>query len=172
MDSISLREVNLNDIAQLQGISIQTFSETFAASNTEEDMANYLKESLSIEKLSEELNNPNAQFFFAVSDDQVIGYLKLNYGESQTELKDNKGMEIERIYVLQAFLGKNVGQMLYDKAIQIAGQKQLDYVWLGVWEENHRAIKFYKKNGFVEFDKHIFMLGNDVQTDIMMKLIL
>lgn len=172
MDSISLREVNLNDLVQLQGISIQTFSETFAASNTEEDMVNYLNESFSIEKLKEELNNPNAQFFFAVSDDQVIGYLKLNYGEAQTELKDNTGMEIERIYVSHAFLGKKVGQILYDKAIQIAKQKQLDFVWLGVWEENHRAINFYKKNGFVEFDKHLFILGNDVQTDIMMKLFL
>jgi ribosomal protein S18 acetylase RimI-like enzyme len=66
--------------------------------------------------------------------------------------------------------GKSVGQLLYDQAIKIARQKNADYVWLGVWEENPRAINFYKKNGFVEFDKHIFKLGNDEQTDIMMKL--
>ena len=60
--------------------------------------------------------------------------------------------------------------MLYDKAIEIAKEKDAEYVWLGVWEENSRAIRFYKKNGFVEFDKHIFKLGDDEQTDVMMKL--
>jgi ribosomal protein S18 acetylase RimI-like enzyme len=72
--------------------------------------------------------------------------------------------------VLQDFHGKKVGQLLYDKAIEIARQLNVDYVWLGVWEENPRAIAFYRKNGFVAFDKHIFKLGDDEQTDIMMKL--
>lgn len=78
-------------------------------------------------------------------------------------------MEIERIYVLQKYQGKKIGQILYEKAIQIAHDKQVKYVWLGVWEQNLRAINFYKKNDFIEFDKHIFKLGNDAQTDIMMK---
>ncbi len=103
-------------------------------------------------------------------ENEVIGYLKINFGESQTELKDTKALEIERIYVSRELQGKKVGQILYDKAIQIANQKETEYVWLGVWEENPRAISFYKKNGFVEFDKHIFKLGDDEQTDIMMKL--
>ena len=94
----------------------------------------------------------------------------MNFGQSQTELQDDKALEIERIYVLKEFHGKNVGQILYNKAIEIAKQNKADYVWLGVWEENPRAIAFYKKNGFVEFDKHIFKLGDDEQTDIMMKL--
>ena len=99
-----------------------------------------------------------------------MGYLKLNFGDSQTELKDQKALEIERIYVLKEFHGKKVGQLLFEKALKIAEEKKVDYVWLGVWEENLRAINFYKKNGFEEFDKHIFKLGNDEQTDIMMKL--
>jgi ribosomal protein S18 acetylase RimI-like enzyme len=87
-------------------------------------------------------------------------------------LQDEGALEIERIYVLKDFHGKSVGQVLYNKAIDIAKEKKTKYVWLGVWEENPRAISFYKKNGFVEFDKHIFILGDDEQTDIMMKLIL
>jgi ribosomal protein S18 acetylase RimI-like enzyme len=74
--------------------------------------------------------------------------------------------------VLQDFHGKKVGQLLYEKAIQIARNKKVPFVWLGVWEENHRAIQFYIKNGFVAFDQHIFKLGDDEQTDIMMKLVL
>jgi ribosomal protein S18 acetylase RimI-like enzyme len=96
--------------------------------------------------------------------------LKINFGDAQTELKDNKSVEIERIYVLQAFQGKKLGQALYEKAISIAKEMKVKYVWLGVWEQNHRALQFYKKNGFVQFDTHIFKLGNDEQTDIMMKL--
>jgi ribosomal protein S18 acetylase RimI-like enzyme len=133
-------------------------------------MTKYLEEGFSIEKLTTELNDKNSEFYFAILDNNVIGYLKLNFGQSQTELQDDKALEIERIYVSKEFHGKNVGQLLYKKAIQIAREKKADYVWLGVWEENPRAINFYKKNGFIEFDKHFFKLGNDEQTDIMMKL--
>ena len=170
MENIDIRRVTLNDIDQLQKISRQTFYETFSAGNTEENMKQYLEEGFSLEKLTAELNDKNSEFYFAVLDNNVIGYLKLNLGQSQTELKDDKALEIERIYVLLEFRGRKVGQLLYEKAMQIARQVNAEYVWLGVWEENPRAIKFYKKNGFVEFDKHIFKLGDDEQTDIMMKL--
>ena len=170
MTNIEIIKVELKDIDNLQKIGIKTFNETFSEGNLEENMTKYLDEGFSIEKLTAELNDKNTEFYFATIDENVIGYLKLNFGQSQTELQDDKGLEIERIYVLKEVHGKSVGQLLYDKAIQIARQKRVDYVWLGVWEENQRAISFYKKNGFVEFDKHIFKLGNDEQIDIMMKL--
>jgi len=170
MGTVDIRKISTNDIDELQKIGRETFQETFSEDNSEANMKAYLEEGFSNKKLLTELNDKNAEFYFATLYNDVIGYLKLNFGESQTELKDNKALEIERIYVLKAFHGKNVGQLLYDKAIQIAKQKNADYVWLGVWEENPRAISFYKKNGFVAFDKHIFKLGNDEQTDIMMKL--
>ena len=170
MQNISIAKAELQDIEKLQKIGRQTFFETFSESNSEENMQKYLDEGFSIEKLTTELTDTNAEFYFAILDEEVIGYLKLNFGDSQTELKDNKSLEIERIYVSKEFHGKSVGQLLYDKAIEVAKQKNANYVWLGVWEENPRAISFYKKNGFVEFDKHIFKLGNDEQIDIMMKL--
>lgn len=172
MENIEVRTVTLKEIEQLQNISRQTFSDTFSGVNTEENMKKYVAENFSLEKLTDELNNKDAAFYFATLNNDVIGYLKLNVGSAQTELKDEKSLEIERIYVLKDFHGKNVGQILYEKAVQVAQQKNADYVWLGVWEENLRAISFYKKNGFVEFDKHIFRLGDDEQTDIMMKLAL
>lgn len=170
MENIQIKRVTSDDISQLQRIGRQTFYETFAAWNSEENMTKYLDESFSTEKLKTELNDNGSEFYFAVLDSNIIGYLKLNFGQAQTELKDNKALEIERIYVVREFQGKNIGQLLYEKAIKIARQKNAEYVWLGVWEENPRAIKFYKKNGFTEFDKHIFVLGGDEQTDIMMKL--
>jgi ribosomal protein S18 acetylase RimI-like enzyme len=170
MENIGIRRVHLSDADQLQKISRKTFFETFSAGNTEENMKKYLEQELSVEKLTAELTDPNVEFYFAELDNTIIGYLKLNSGASQTELKDEQSLEIERIYALKEFHGKKVGQLLYEKALQIARQRKADYIWLGVWEENPRAIHFYKKNGFVAFDKHIFKLGNDEQTDIMMKL--
>lgn len=170
MGEIDIKRVTVNDIHQLQKIGIQTFCETFSAGNTEENVKDYLKESFSLEKLTTELESKNSEFYFAVLDNDVIGYLKLNFGKSQTEIKDDKAIEIERIYVSQKYYGKKVGQLLYEKAIEIAMQMNAHYVWLGVWEKNSRAINFYRKNGFIEFNKHIFKLGNDNQTDIMMKL--
>ncbi|MDO5509896.1 MAG: GNAT family N-acetyltransferase [Weeksellaceae bacterium] len=170
MTKIKIDKISLNDIDQLQKIGRQTFYETFSAGNSEDNMNKYLEEGFSRQKLTTELNDKNAEFYFATHDKNVIGYLKLNFGQSQTELQDDNGLEIERIYVLKDFHGKSVGQLLYERAIEVAKRNDSDFVWLGVWEENQRAINFYKKNGFVEFDKHVFKLGNDEQTDIMMKL--
>lgn len=172
MNEIEIIPIDNTQVAKLQAISKQTFYETFAPVNTEENMKRYMEESFSIEKLTEELKNPNSSFYFAVLNGEEIGYLKLNTGASQTELKDNTAVEIERIYVVQEYHGKKVGQILYEKAIQVATTLNAEYIWLGVWEENTRAIRFYEKNGFVPFDKHIFKLGDDIQTDIMMRLIL
>lgn len=158
-----------NDIAVLQQISRQTFAETFSAVNSEENMRKYLDEAYGKEKLLSELKDPHTRFYFAKDGEDVVGYLKLNTAASQTELKDAQALEIERIYVLAGWQGKQVGKMLYDKAIEVAKEEHADYVWLGVWEENHKAIRFYERNGFVAFDKHIFRLGDDEQTDIMMK---
>lgn len=170
MEFMKITRITTNEIDQLQKIGRQTFYETFSTGNTQENMQKYLDERFSIEKLTAELNDKNAIFYFAQLENKIVGYLKINFGDSQTELKDDKSLEIERIYVLKEFQGKKIGQILYDKAIEIAKQKDADYIWLGVWEENPRAISFYKKNGFVEFDRHIFKLGDDEQTDIMMKL--
>jgi ribosomal protein S18 acetylase RimI-like enzyme len=169
---IKIEQINQSHIEALQQIGRQTFAETFAESNTAANMAKYLEEAYSFEKLNEEINNSNSFFYFAIMDEKVIGYLKLNMGGSQTELKDNDAIEIERIYVLKDFHGKKVGQLLFDKAIEVAKAKHVAYVWLGVWEENKRALQFYTKNGFIEFDQHVFVLGDEAQTDIMMKLAL
>lgn len=167
---VHIHQIGLQNIEQLQAIGKQTFAETFAESNSADNMAKYLEEAYAHDKLSAELKDPNSLFYFAINENEVIGYLKINFGNAQTELKDNTALEIERIYVTKAYHGKKVGQLLYDKAIEVAKEKKVGYVWLGVWEENHRAIQFYTKNGFVAFDKHIFELGDDAQTDIMMKL--
>jgi ribosomal protein S18 acetylase RimI-like enzyme len=169
MNKIKVEKLTSADLSKLQRIAQDTFSETFAAVNTAENMKTYLDNSFSTIRLMEELTNEESRFYFAVQDGAVIGYLKINRGQAQTELKDSQALEIERIYVLKAWHGKNIGQLLYEKAMEIAAELGVKYVWLGVWEKNIRAIRFYSKNGFIPFDKHLFKLGDDEQTDLMMK---
>ncbi len=167
--SIKIVKVKMTDIDQLIQIGQKTFIETFSALNTPANMTKYLAEKFSKDQLLAELSNQGSEFYFAQQEDKIIGYLKINSEQAQTELQSENGLEIERIYVLREFHGKKAGQLLYEQALDIAKLKNVQFIWLGVWEENSRAISFYQKNGFIAFDKHIFRLGDDEQTDIMMK---
>jgi diamine N-acetyltransferase len=165
---MKLKKIGLPEIEQLQIIGKQTFVETFAPHNPKENIQTYLEEAFSSDKLTSELANPNTGFYFAILDDKVIGYLKINFKQPKTGSKDKKAMEIERIYVLKEFHGKKIGQVLLDTAFDIAKAAKASYVWLGVWNENLKAINFYKKNHFTETGQHFFKMGNEIQTGIVM----
>jgi ribosomal protein S18 acetylase RimI-like enzyme len=169
ISAIQITSASFNDLQAIQQLASTTFYESFAEMNTAADMKKYMDESFSTEKMSTELNDPFSEWYVAISNQQPVGYLKLNFGSSQTELTDFNAVEIERIYVLKAFHGKKIGQQLFDTAVEIAKNKNASYIWLGVWEHNHQALGFYKKNGLAPFGQHQFMLGDDKQTDIMMK---
>ncbi|WP_298047197.1 transcription antitermination factor NusB [uncultured Cardiobacterium sp.] len=166
-----IRQLTLADLDQLQSISRTTFHETFAADNSEADMAHYLEHNLSASRLAQELVNPESRFYFAEDDDgNALGYLKTNTGAAQSEPQDPQALEIERIYVLSAHHGQGVGAALYRQARHDAEQQGAPYLWLGVWEHNRSALQFYQKHGFTAFASHTFILGSDAQTDILMKL--
>lgn len=167
---VQIKLVTTKNVLDLQKISTQTFLETFAEVNSATDMQHYLDEAMSVEQLELELNNVESKFYFAVKNQQIIGYLKINIGAAQTEHFNANAFEIERIYVTKNFLGKQVGKLLFDNALELAKKLKKKTVWLGVWEKNKRAINFYQKNGFIKFDSHIFKLGDDIQTDILMAL--
>jgi ribosomal protein S18 acetylase RimI-like enzyme len=167
---IQIKKANLEDLISIQTIGKQSFIETFTDNNTPENIEKYLQESFNTDQLTKEISNPNSIFYLAFWENKPIGFLKVNLGEAQTESLYKNTLEIQRIYVLQAFHGKKIGQLLLDQAVKVAQEYRVDYIWLGVWEENHRALHFYSKNDFITFDKHIFTLGDDQQTDLIMKL--
>lgn len=169
MEDIQVKKAAIEDLHTIQCVGRETFSETFGESNTEADMNKYLEDSFNEKKIKAELSNPGSLFFIAWDNKNPIGYLKVNSGNAQTEQQHDTALEIERIYVKSSHHGKKVGQLLYEKAMEIAKHQRNSYIWLGVWEKNPRAIRFYEKNGFIAFDKHIFKMGNDEQIDIMMK---
>jgi ribosomal protein S18 acetylase RimI-like enzyme len=169
MSAVEISLIQPNEILELQEISNKTFIQAFSNQNSQENMQKYLDENLSIQRLTNELMNSESLFYFARMDEEIIGYLKINFGVTQTDFKEDNSIEIERVYVSEEFQGKNVGQNLLNKAIEICGEKNAQFLWLGVWEKNYKAIRFYQKNGFVEFGNHPFILGDDIQTDILMK---
>jgi diamine N-acetyltransferase len=160
------------DIDVLCEISKTTFIEAFEHLNDPDDFKQYISTAFTRERIACELDTPQSHFFFAREGKQVLGYLKINFAPAQSDVNDENSLEIERIYVRKNAQGKQVGQQLFQLALQIATEKHKKYLWLGVWEKNEKAIRFYEKNGFKTFDKHIFVIGNDPQTDFLMKLMI
>ncbi|RZS93918.1 GNAT family N-acetyltransferase [Aquimarina brevivitae] len=172
-NEISLTRASIQQKKALYDISRHTFYESYGPPlNTERNIQHYISEHLTLEKLASELQNPNVYYFLLTYSKEVIGYLKLNIGTAQTEHLGNSALEIERIYIKKEFQGNQLGQLLIEKAKHLGRQLNKHFVWLGVWDQNRRAIQFYKRAGFIPFSTHTFTLGDDVQTDIMMKLML
>ena len=164
-----LKLISIDDLNDLRSISIETFKQTFAAQNTRENIRLHLKNKISIKQLKNEICNPNSKFYFIYQKNKIIGYFKLNFNDSQREkIYLHNGFEIERIYLISKFQGKGLGKKILTKILNMGEEMGYKKVWLGVWENNFRAIRFYKKYGFKKFGSHNFLLGNDLQTDYLL----
>ncbi len=167
---MTLREVQKEEVALLQQMSVSTFRDAFGSQNSRENMDLYLSEMMSVEHITREYNHPDSTFYFALVDEEIVGYLKLNTGSAQNETHLGKSMEVERIYVLKEHQSKGIGKLMFEEAISKARQCGMEVLWLGVWDQNTRAITFYERIGLKIFDTHSFMLGTDIQTDKLMKM--
>ncbi|MCT4457811.1 N-acetyltransferase [Lactiplantibacillus paraplantarum] len=168
MAQIMTRRLTTADVTQLQQISIETFKDTFGSQNTAENMAAYLQDAYNVPKLVAELAEPESQFYFVERSGESLGYLKLNTGQAQSEAMGPNALEVERIYIRQAFQHQGLGNQFMAQAIQIAQAAEKQKIWLGVWEHNEPAKSFYTKWGFEQFGAHDFVMGDDRQTDLLM----
>ena len=166
---IAIKKVQASDLDTLINLSRKTFYDAFFHLNDPADVNAYASAAFSSERMLSEVSNPDSAFYFAVINNEAIGYIKLNYAPAQTEFKDDKAVEVERIYVLAGNQGQQIGRHLLDFAIQQAINAKLEYIWLGVWDKNNHAIRFYQRAGFEVIGSHNFMLGNDRQVDLLMK---
>jgi ribosomal protein S18 acetylase RimI-like enzyme len=169
--SVTLDFISIESLSKLVKLSVQTFEETFGHKNTKENMAWYFKTKMNSKQLKKELLHPNSDFYWILFRKKIIGYLKLNFNDAQTEVVNlGESFEIERIYILSNFQQKGFGKDVLSKVISLGKNKGFSYLWLGVWEQNENAIAFYTKKGFEIFNRHVFQLGNDPQTDLLMGL--
>ncbi|WP_224484271.1 GNAT family N-acetyltransferase [Robertkochia aurantiaca] len=157
------------DLEVLQRFSSDTFREAFEKQNIPEDFERYMKEAFSMERLKSELNTRGSEFYFCYAGAERIGYFKINMPGAQSDLEETDALELERIYVIGAFQGLGYGTKLLDRVVQMAWERGLDYLWLGVWEHNTRAIELYKRYGFKKTGEHPYAIGTDIQTDWIMR---
>ena len=168
----TIRMATNKDVALLSELSAITFCETFADENTPEDMEAYLRDHFSFERLTQELADPLATFFIAELSGKPVGYAKLSSSKPYENVSGTNPIELVRLYLLSQSIGHGIGAALMQTCIQYAKSRGYKTLWLGVWEHNPRAISFYRKWGFQEVGSHIFQLGSDAQTDLIMQKIL
>jgi diamine N-acetyltransferase len=166
---ITIKYAKRADAEMVAAISRQTFYDSFAAQNTAENMQMHLDEYYSVSKIEKELADELNVFILVCEAEKTIGYAMLNEHAKQEAAELDNPIEIERIYAVKDAIGKGVGAALMRQCLEIAAQKQKNTIWLGVWEYNQRAIEFYAKWGFEKFGEHIFNVGDDPQTDWLMK---
>lgn len=166
---IRIRIANAGDARLVAELARRTFQETFGRYNTEENMLIFMEEQNTLERQMAEVGMPGRIFLLAYLEEEAVGYTSLRIAEPPNELKYEKAIEIVQLYSVQKMIGKGVGAALMEAALDAARAEGVDWVWLGVWEENERAIAFYRKWGFEPFGEHVFFVGLDAQTDWWMK---
>ena len=168
---ISIRQATLDDGKLLTDLSYTTFWDAFAhhPKNAPDDLIHYMRQAFNQEQIEAELAEPRSIFLVAEIDGKPAGYAKLIVGSIEEGVTASRPVELSRLYSHQEFIGKGVGQNLMDACFERARRHDHDVMWLGVWEYNPRAQRFYEKNGFREVGKHVFQLGSDPQTDLLMQ---
>ena len=167
--NLTVRTATVRDAALIADMSRQTFYDTYAAWNTKQNMDKFLQQQFTRGRLIAEVGLPEHTFFLAYYGREPVGYVKLRDGRTPEKLTGKKTLEIARIYAVKEKIGNGVGAALMQASLQCAEEKGKDVVWLVVWKENHRALAFYRRWGFAEFDECDFILGNDIQRDWVMK---
>lgn len=169
---VSIRPVKPEEVQQLLLLAEKIFRQTFEHLNEPEHFEAYMSEAYTLPQFQAEMNNPESVFFFALSGSEIAGYIKLNWGAAQTDMPDQPGIELQRLYVESAFQGKQIGHQLLAFALNFGRKRHFPFLWLGVWEKNEKAIHFYEQHGLEHFGSHNFMLGRDPQTDLLMRVYL
>ena len=166
LKNIRINACNLRDVSKLQEIGRKTFYETYKDNVSKKQIIDYLKNSFSYKQIVKDIKDKDSRLFLVQYNNKLIGYIKLNF----TQLPDlGDALEIERMYLLKEYKGKHIGKKLMEKSIALAKANKSNYVWLGVWEKNTDAIRFYKKCGFRKYGAHLFNLGKEKHIDNLMR---
>jgi ribosomal protein S18 acetylase RimI-like enzyme len=164
---ITIRKIEPAEASVLSTIAKQSFYDTFAGTCTEEDMNGFLEEYFNEPRIKAELDDADSFNLFAIVNNVPAGYIRFKEDyESFPYMKKWKAIELKRLYLLKEFHGKGIAQQLMEVFMNYAVQNNYEVAWLGVWEYNFRAQKFYNKYGFEDSGfGHPFPIGNTPQTD-------
>lgn len=168
MQQFIIRHAVPADAAPLAALAARTFKDTFGAANSARDMAEYLAKTYSPAQQAIEIASPDMRTLLVEGDGDAIAYAQLRRGITPDCVRGAAPIEIWRFYVDTPAIGRGVAQRLMAEVRDTALRIGAGTLWLGVWEHNARAIAFYVKSGFHTVGSHIFVLGSDPQTDLVM----
>lgn len=167
--NFSVRLATAKDTEAIRLLAEKTFRDTYTEFNTPENMETHVAKNFSSEAILADLQSPQNQYFIIELKGKLVAFAKLVKNHSTKGLENKKVVEIERFYVDKNLHGQQLGRKLMDFCTNWAAENNFETIWLGVWENNQNAMQFYKKMGFELLDKHVFVLGTEVQTDFTMK---
>jgi len=168
MSSLVIRHASVADAAALAQLAAQTFAETFAADNRPEDIEAHLRSAYGLAQQTAEIQDPEVTTLLAVHEGALVGFAQLRRKAAPACVDVEHPVELHRFYVLRSQHGTGLGARLMQAARTAAQELGGHHIWLGVWERNARALAFYRKAGFVEVGSHVFMVGSDPQTDLVL----
>jgi diamine N-acetyltransferase len=168
-DMIHIRTIDPSEGEALRELAIEIYRTTFDSFNSKENMENYLAEAFNPKKVLQEFGEPGSVFMGAYDDGRMIGYLRLRANDEVQEELGERHIELQRLYVHADYQGKGVANDLMEASLNQAKQLGVEWLWLGVWEKNEKAQRFYQRWGFEKFSEHVFWMGDDAQTDWLMK---
>lgn len=171
MDPLTIRQATVEDAKLLTDLAYTTFWDAFAhhPKNAPDDLNYYMRQAFNVEQITAELLDDKNIFLIAEIEDDAAGYSKIIIDNIEPGITAERPVELSRLYSHQKHLGQGVGQRLMDACFERARVEGRDVMWLGVWEYNPRAQRFYEKNGFRVVGSHVFLLGKDAQTDLLMQ---
>jgi len=165
--AIVIRRAQVQDAELLATLAERTFRDAFGAANRPEDLAIHLRTHYTPERMRAELTDPGGVTLFALAGESPAGYAQLASAAPPFPLGPG-GLMLHRFYLEQAWIGRGVAVPLMTAVRDAARERAARYLWLTVWQENPRAVAFYRKCGFVEAGTTTFTVGTDPQVDWVM----
>jgi GNAT superfamily N-acetyltransferase len=146
-------------------LAARIYYETFAAVNTPENMKAYIDSAFTPSQFASEMADPRAVFLIAESDGRLCAYAKLLVDRPPKCVTGEAPVELVRFYLDLSWHGSGLASTLMEACLAEARQRGFKTMYLGVWEKNFRAQRFYRKWDFVRVGEHIFQMGDDPQVD-------
>jgi diamine N-acetyltransferase len=165
----AIRRARTSDAAALAALAERTFRDAFAAQNRAGDMEAHCAASYGEVQQAGEIANPAIETWLVESDGELIAYAQLRRGFTAPCVAGTSPLEIQRFYVDARWHGRGVADDLMAHLLERVRAAGADVVWLGVWEHNPRAIRFYTRWGFAAVGDQEFRLGGDPQRDLVLE---
>ncbi|WVW81702.1 hypothetical protein I302_103697 [Kwoniella bestiolae CBS 10118] len=164
------REGTPADAQQISELVGTTWSKLFGYSVSPTDLEQYITITLSPSSFEAELQSPQNIFICAYSpsdESKIVGVAQLVL-DSKPSVDIPNSIELQRLYAHPSTHGTGLGQLLISESEEKARQLGKNKIWLGVWENNTRGIRFYGKVGFREVGEKVFFAGGSRRRDLVM----